>query len=87
MYMSNTEQMFVLCLAQEFFPGLIHVVYVIRPNGFLQKAISEVSNKFFKEDFKFKVIEFGTCLFYKNHSRRGKSFRFRHRSWVCFSLT
>lgn len=29
---------------------------MIRPNGFLQKAISEVSNKFFKEEFKFKVI-------------------------------
>lgn len=28
---------------------------MIRPNGFLQKAISEVSNKFFKEEFKFKV--------------------------------
>lgn len=41
---------------QDFFPGLIHIVYVIRPNSFLQKAISEVSNKFFKEDFKFKVI-------------------------------
>lgn len=31
-------------------------MYVIRPNGFFQKAISEVSNKFFKEEFKFKVI-------------------------------
>lgn len=31
-------------------------MYVIRPSGFLQKAISEVSNKFFKEDFKFKVV-------------------------------
>lgn len=29
---------------------------MIRPNGFFQKAISEVSNKFFKEEFKFKVI-------------------------------
>lgn len=29
---------------------------MIRPNGFLQKAISEVSNKFFKEEFKFRVI-------------------------------
>jgi len=32
---------------------------VIRPNGFFQKAISEVSNKFFKEEFKFKVIVCG----------------------------
>lgn len=29
---------------------------MIRPNSFFQKAISEVSNKFFKEEFKFKVI-------------------------------
>ena len=40
---------------QNFFPGLIAVVYVLRPSGLLQKAISEVSNKFFREDFKFKV--------------------------------
>ncbi|XP_025407258.1 guanine nucleotide exchange factor DBS-like isoform X2 [Sipha flava] len=46
----------VLLRLAEFFPGLLHVVYVIRPNSFFQKAISEVSNKFFKEDFKFKVV-------------------------------
>ena len=40
---------------QNFFPGLIAVVYVLRPLGLLQKAISEVSNKFFREDFKFRV--------------------------------
>ncbi|CAB0044890.1 unnamed protein product [Trichogramma brassicae] len=39
-----------------FFPGLVHVAYVLRPVGFLQKAISEVSNKLFREDFKFRVI-------------------------------
>lgn len=39
-----------------FFPGLIHIAYVVRPSGFFQKAISEVSNKFFKEEFKFKVV-------------------------------
>ena len=48
---------------QNFFPGLIAVVYVLRPLGLLQKAISEVSNKFFREDFKFRVsltlIRFG----------------------------
>lgn len=43
-----------------FFPGLIHVAYVLRPSGFFQKAISEVSNKFFKEEFKFKVIVCGS---------------------------
>ncbi|KAI5754852.1 hypothetical protein M8J77_012072 [Diaphorina citri] len=40
----------------EFFPGLIHIVFVLRPSGFFQKAISEVSNKFFKEEFKFKLV-------------------------------
>ncbi|GFY44277.1 guanine nucleotide exchange factor DBS [Trichonephila inaurata madagascariensis] len=34
----------------------IALVFVLRPVGFLQKAISGVSNKFFKEEFKFKVI-------------------------------
>ncbi|XP_050424348.1 guanine nucleotide exchange factor DBS-like [Adelges cooleyi] len=55
----NDKWSSVRCVLQrlaEFFPGLIHTVYVIRPNGFFQKAISEVSNKFFKEDFKFKVV-------------------------------
>jgi hypothetical protein len=40
---------------QGFFPGILNVAYVIRPSGFFQKAISEVSNKLFKEEFKFKV--------------------------------
>lgn len=31
-------------------------MYVIRPAGFFQKAISEVSSKFFKEDFKFRLM-------------------------------
>lgn len=35
---------------------MVHVAYVLRPAGFLQKAISEVSNKLFREDFKFRVI-------------------------------
>ena len=37
---------------------MITVVYVLRPSGLLQKAISEVSNKFFRDDFKFKVRSF-----------------------------
>ncbi|XP_047737452.1 guanine nucleotide exchange factor DBS isoform X2 [Hyalella azteca] len=39
-----------------FFPGLISAVYVLRPTSFLQKAISEVSCKVFKDEFKFKVV-------------------------------
>lgn len=31
-------------------------MYVIRPSSFFQKAISEVRNKLFKEDFKFNLI-------------------------------
>ncbi|XP_044580208.1 guanine nucleotide exchange factor DBS-like isoform X1 [Cotesia glomerata] len=46
----------VLIKISAFFPGLVHVAYVLRPVGFLQKAISEVSNKLFREDFKFRVI-------------------------------
>ncbi|KAF2360234.1 CRAL-TRIO lipid binding domain [Trinorchestia longiramus] len=40
---------------QNLFPGLISAVYVLRPCSFLQKAISEVSCKVFKDEFKFKV--------------------------------
>lgn len=46
----------VLLVKQEYFPGVVHVVYVIRPAGFFQKAISEVSCKFFKDEFKFRVV-------------------------------
>ncbi|XP_015927368.1 guanine nucleotide exchange factor DBS isoform X2 [Parasteatoda tepidariorum] len=46
----------VLLRIAGFFPALIQLVFVLRPVGFLQKAISGVSNKFFKEEFKFKVI-------------------------------
>ncbi|XP_014229850.1 guanine nucleotide exchange factor DBS-like isoform X2 [Trichogramma pretiosum] len=46
----------ILLKISAFFPGLVHVAYVLRPVGFLQKAISEVSNKLFREDFKFRVI-------------------------------
>lgn len=53
---NNCYYKFSIFLFQAFFPGLVHVVYVLRPAGFLQKAISEVSNKLFREDFKFRVI-------------------------------
>lgn len=46
----------VLIRVSEYFPGVIHAVYVLRPAGFLQKALSEVSSKLFKEEFRFKVI-------------------------------
>lgn len=31
-------------------------MYVLRPASFLQKALSEVSSKLFKEEFRFKVL-------------------------------
>lgn len=46
----------VLLKISGFFPGLIHVAYVLRPVGFLQKAILEFTNKLSKDEFKFKVI-------------------------------
>ncbi|KAL7048759.1 hypothetical protein ACKWTF_003480 [Chironomus riparius] len=46
----------VLARISSYFPGIVQCVYVIRPSGFLQKAISEVSSKFFKDEFRFKMI-------------------------------
>ncbi|XP_065166036.1 guanine nucleotide exchange factor DBS-like isoform X2 [Atheta coriaria] len=51
----------VLLKISVYFPGLIHVVYVLRPESFFQKAISEVSNKLFKDDFKFRMIVLGSA--------------------------
>ncbi|XP_050314166.1 guanine nucleotide exchange factor DBS-like isoform X2 [Anthonomus grandis grandis] len=50
----------VLLKISEFFPGIIHVVYVIRPASFLQKALSEVSNMLSKDEFKFPMIVVST---------------------------
>nr|CAD7393644.1 unnamed protein product [Timema cristinae] len=46
----------VLLKISDFFPGLINVAYVLRPASFLQKALSEVSSKIFKDEFKFRVV-------------------------------
>ncbi|XP_019765330.1 guanine nucleotide exchange factor DBS isoform X4 [Dendroctonus ponderosae] len=51
----------VLLKISVFFPGLIQVVYVLRPASFLQKALSEVSNKLFKDEFKFRMIVLSTA--------------------------
>ena len=43
-------------LLQNYFPGLIHRVFVLRPVGFIQKALSEVSTKLFRtENLKFRL--------------------------------
>jgi len=42
---------------QIYFPGIIHVVYVLRPSGLFQKAISEVSSKFSsKDEYRFRLV-------------------------------
>ncbi|XP_064456974.1 guanine nucleotide exchange factor DBS-like [Ornithodoros turicata] len=46
----------ILLKISVFFPGIIRVVFVLKPVGFLQKALSEVSNKLFKEDFSFRLV-------------------------------
>jgi hypothetical protein len=46
----------VLGRISSYFPAIVQCVYVIRPSGFLQKAISEVSSKLFKEELRFKMI-------------------------------
>lgn len=46
----------VLSRISTYFPGMVQCVYVLRPSGFLQKAISEVSSKFFKDEFRFRMI-------------------------------
>ncbi|XP_054741080.1 guanine nucleotide exchange factor DBS isoform X4 [Anastrepha obliqua] len=39
-----------------YFPGIVHVVYVLRPSGLFQKAISEVSTKFSKDEYRFRLV-------------------------------
>ncbi|XP_037089598.1 guanine nucleotide exchange factor DBS-like [Pollicipes pollicipes] len=39
-----------------FFPGLITACYVLRPSSFLQRTWSDLSYKFSRDDFKFKVV-------------------------------
>ena len=42
---------------QSFFPGLISACYVLRPASFLQRTWSDLSYKFSRDDFKFKVSD------------------------------
>lgn len=72
-----------------YFPGLIQVVYVIRPESFLQKALSEVSNKLFKEEFKFRFVILSTSeeLFeYIEPSQLttelGGTLQYSHEDWI-----
>lgn len=79
----------VLLKIAEFFPALIQVVFVLRPAGFLQKAISGVSNKFFKEEFKFKVVVCSSIEELHNHidisqltSDLGGTIAYDHSDWI-----
>lgn len=74
---------------QSYFPGIIHVVYVLRPAGFFQKAISEVSSKFFKEDFKFRLMICSTLDDLFAHVERsqvtidlGGELMYSHHEWI-----
>lgn len=67
----------------------MHVVYVIRPESFFQKALSEVSNKLFKEEFKFRLVVLSTAeeLYeYIDPSQLtvdfGGIFLYEHEEWI-----
>ncbi|XP_026320244.1 guanine nucleotide exchange factor DBS-like isoform X5 [Hyposmocoma kahamanoa] len=79
----------VLLRISEFFPGNIHAVYVLRPASFLQKALSEVSNKFFKEEFRFKVLVCSSIEELYDHFDRsqltpdlGGELQYSHAEWI-----
>ncbi|XP_045524670.1 guanine nucleotide exchange factor DBS-like isoform X2 [Pieris brassicae] len=73
----------------EFFPGVIHTVYVLRPASFLQKALSEVSSKLFKEEFRFRVLVC-SCVeeLYEHFDRSqltpdlGGELQYSHSEWI-----
>ncbi|KAJ0182717.1 hypothetical protein K1T71_002086 [Dendrolimus kikuchii] len=79
----------VLLRISEFFPGIIHAVYVLRPASFLQKALSEVSSKLFKEEFRFKVLVC-SCVdeLYEHFDRSqltpdlGGELQYSHSEWI-----
>ncbi|KPI91814.1 Guanine nucleotide exchange factor DBS [Papilio xuthus] len=79
----------VLIRISEFFPGMIHSVYVLRPASFLQKALSEVSSKLFKEEFRFRVLVC-SCIeeLYEHFDRSqltpdlGGELQYSHSEWI-----
>ncbi|CAH2102840.1 unnamed protein product [Euphydryas editha] len=79
----------VLLRISEFFPGIIHAVYVLRPASFLQKALSEVSNKLFKEEFRFRVLVCSSVEELYEHFDRsqltadlGGELQYSHSEWI-----
>lgn len=74
---------------QDYFPGVVHIAYVIRPAGFFQKAISEVSSKLFKEEFKFRVVICASVVDLYEHLERsqltgdlGGELTYSHHEWI-----
>ncbi|XP_061385707.1 guanine nucleotide exchange factor DBS-like isoform X4 [Danaus plexippus] len=79
----------VLLRISEFFPGIIHTVFVLRPASFLQKALSEVSSKLFKEEFRFRVIVCSSVEELYEHFDRsqltpdlGGELQYSHAEWI-----
>ncbi|KAJ2947678.1 hypothetical protein O0L34_g9443 [Tuta absoluta] len=79
----------VLLRISEFFPGVIHTVYVLRPASFLQKALSEVSSKLFKEEFRFRVLVCSSVEELYEHFDRsqltpdlGGELQYSHAEWI-----
>ncbi|XP_047985219.1 guanine nucleotide exchange factor DBS-like isoform X2 [Leguminivora glycinivorella] len=79
----------VLIRISEFFPGIIHTVYVLRPASFLQKALSEVSSKLFKEEFRFRVLVCSSVEELYEHFDRsqltpdlGGELQYSHAEWI-----
>lgn len=79
----------VLVKISAYFPGIVHVVYVLRPSGFFQKAISEVSSKFFKEDFRFRLVVCSSVEELHEHIDKsqlaldmGGSLTYSHHEWI-----
>ncbi|CAB3240276.1 unnamed protein product [Arctia plantaginis] len=79
----------VLLRISEFFPGIIHTVFVLRPASFLQKALSEVSSKLFKEEFRFRVLVCSSVEELYEHFDRtqltpdlGGELQYSHAEWI-----
>ncbi|XP_073957891.1 guanine nucleotide exchange factor DBS-like isoform X4 [Choristoneura fumiferana] len=79
----------VLIRISEFFPGIIHTVFVLRPASFLQKALSEVSSKLFKEEFRFRVLVCSSVEELYEHFDRsqltsdlGGDLQYSHAEWI-----
>ncbi|XP_064638483.1 guanine nucleotide exchange factor DBS-like isoform X2 [Lineus longissimus] len=46
----------ILCKISGYFPADLHVVFILRPKGFFQRAISDMGFKFVKDEYKFQVV-------------------------------